>query len=439
MHWHVVRDLLSSTLHDFASIIDPIQAEMVGAMLLSAIAAATDVETAVPEQLIPALEGTGDPAAAGALAALSCLGSPLVAERAAAGLQRLRARGVVPPDWAQLLTVGAKVSNCRVLYDQDGKARMLAGRFDRQGWTDAFMIEVEPRRCGEASDIVLIEAEDLTDALAHWRKITGLGKVRFTEEALDPPEFRWRVEVAMDARDDHDRGDAACLPAGQAVNLDPPGDIDLDDPGYRGNAPILRARLRRLPPLPRGKPLHGQARMQHPAQLLTALDAIVAPPPPGATRRQKLGPRERKVPPRRRDAGPKTIFQVRVELRDSAPPLWRRLEFAGDDPLSKLHRTLQVTFGLPTADRYVFDTAYGAFGRPGPGQRGRSDRNFTVEQVAGAVDATIRYTPDIDTLGEYLITVEQTERREIPIGHTRCTDSSHPINFDLVNQALRRV
>lgn len=39
------------------------------------------------------------------------------------------------------------------------------------------------------------------------------------------------------------------------------------------------------------------------------------------------------------------IYQIKVTLRDSKPPIWRRILVPGNITLAKLHRILQAAMG----------------------------------------------------------------------------------------------
>ena len=42
---------------------------------------------------------------------------------------------------------------------------------------------------------------------------------------------------------------------------------------------------------------------------------------------------------------PDQIYQIKVTLADSQPPIWRRIQVKSDITLAKLHRVLQVVMG----------------------------------------------------------------------------------------------
>jgi hypothetical protein len=252
---------MEAVLMGFAQITDPVEAEVLGSVFLGFLGAmgflGADVAAVVASDLVPFIEAMGDPRAAGMLATLGTLDEGPIGEAATAGLDRLRTCGVAVPEWAAALAAPVTARDC-VELGEDGQTFVLAARFDRAGAEHAVMMLVNPQDCGAAIEIALLDSSDLAEALAEVRRNAKRDKVRLTATALDPAEFRWRAEAAMDARDHHDRD--------EQEYLDVPGDItgsddlfgdanvfDVDDlgdedgPGYRCLAPLLRARLRALP------------------------------------------------------------------------------------------------------------------------------------------------------------------------------------------------
>ena len=118
--------------------------------------------------------------------------------------------------------------------------------------------------------------------------------------------------------------------------------------------------------------------------------------------------------------GPAPVFQLRVDLRGSKPPIWRRLQVPGDITLGELHTVFQVAFDWDSAHLYAFDTAYGQFGVPDPGLGVRSDTTVTLEQVTATAGTKLTYTYDFGDDWEHVITVEDTVARADASIYPRC-------------------
>jgi hypothetical protein len=429
------RALMEEVLKDLAQVADPVEAELLGSVFLGAVGLlGADAAAAAASGLVPVIEAVGDPRAAGLLAVLAALDEGKIGQSAAAGLARLRACGVTAPVWAAALSAPVIARDCVELY-ADGQTVVLAARFDRAGAGHAVMILVDPQDCGEAAEVMLLDSCGLTEALAELRRHAKRDRVRLATTALDPAEFRWHAEAAMDARDHHDQDDLIDL-----IDLDDITDTDTDDlffdedlsgdddlgdedgPGYRGLAPLLRARLRALPAPAKPRPPHGGCDEFEATGLLTALGRLAAlpgmssgPAPPVPV---KPGP---KLPAKRKTRdGQAPILQLRVDLRGSKPPIWRRLQVAGDIALCELHTVLQAAFGWDSAHLYAFDTAYGRFGIPNPATGLQSDTKVTLEQVAADRGAKLTYTYDFGDDWEHLIAVEGAVAREDAVIYPRC-------------------
>ena len=428
------RVAMEAVLKDYVQITDPVEAEILGSMFLGAIGfLGADVDAVAASELVAVIEAVGDPRAAGMLAVLAALGEGPIGQAAAAGLDRLRACGVAAPEWVAALSAPVSARDCVDLCE-DGQTLVLAARFDRAGAAHAVMILVDPQDCGEAAEIMLLDSSELTEALAELHRNAKRDKVRLTTTALDPAEFRWRAEAAMDARDHHDRDD-------QDDPVDPdditdPDDLfddtdcfdedDLDDdedgPGYHGLAPLLRARLRALPASTKPKPPHGGCDDFEVTGLLATLDRLAALPGmfggPAAAVPVQSSP---KLPAKRKTKdGKAPILQLRVDLCGSNPPIWRRLQVPGDIALRELHTLLQVAFDWDSTHMYAFDTAYGQFGIPNPELGLGSDTKVTLEQVAAAPGTKLTYTYDFGDDWEHVIAVEGTVAREDALTYPRC-------------------
>ncbi|HUO36783.1 MAG TPA: plasmid pRiA4b ORF-3 family protein, partial [Mycobacterium sp.] len=392
------RVAMEAVLMGFVQITDPVEAEILGSVFLGGIGVlGADVAAVAASELVAVIEAVGDPRAAGMLAVLAALGEGRIGQAAAAGLHRLRACGVAAPEWVAALSAPVSARDCVELCE-DGETLVLAARFDRAGAGHAVMILVDPQDCGEAAEIMLLDCADLTEALAELRRAALRDKVRLTATALDPAEFRWRAEAAMDARDHHDRDerDDPVDPV-DPDDITDPDDLfddadffdadDLDDndgPGYHDLASLLRARLRALPLSRKPKPPHGGCDEFEVTGLLAALDRVGALPGvfggSAAAVPVKSSP---KLPAKRKTKdGQAPVLQLRVDLRGSKPPIWRRLQVPGDIALRELHTLLQVAFDWHSTHMYAFDTAYGQFGIPDPELGLRSDAKVTLEQVA---------------------------------------------------------
>src|SRR4051812_31314674 len=248
------------------------------------------------------------------------------ARAASAAADRLVEAGLPRPGWAGELGQPVTADECWRLSDPAGTGSMLACSFHRAGRSHAVVVSVDHLDCGAATDILLLEADQLPQALEMMRSQARADGVEVTTEPLDPPELRWQIENALDARAVHDSD-------GGERDLDElPVDED-DMPGYPALAAWLRARMRTLPAPTKAPATHADQDDQDdqdglaPPEMLALLarggSAGVGPAPTPSRGR----PTARALPANRTKSDqPAPIYQLKVGLRGATPPIWRRLE-----------------------------------------------------------------------------------------------------------------
>ncbi|MEU8328253.1 plasmid pRiA4b ORF-3 family protein [Micromonospora sp. NPDC048839] len=387
---------------------DPVEAELFAATFLSAgdLAGAGFAE-ALNEGLLPSVADIGTPEALAVLLAIDAVREGTVAAEAA---QRLVDAGVTPPSWAGELRQPVRVGACRRFADPAGSASMLVCYFERAGRSYGFVVNVDHLDCDAAADIVFFPADAMNEVVSTIQQNTRRAGVKIAEELLDPAEFRWQVERALDARADHDQERD---PSEFDVEFD-----DEDGPGYHMLAVLLRARIRTLPEPTRPPAEHDAP--QNPLELLDMLTQLAgqAPQIQGRAVRRTAG---RKLPAKRKKSGPAApIYQLKVGLRGAKPPIWRRLELPADTSLADLHHTIQVAFDWYDSHLHVFETAYGDFGVANRELGYRAEAPVALEQVAPSVGDRFTYTYDFGDDWTHDIVVEKVLPRQ-PIAYPRCT------------------
>ena len=58
------------------------------------------------------------------------------------------------------------------------------------------------------------------------------------------------------------------------------------------------------------------------------------------------------------------VYQIKVTLKGSKPPIWRRMQITSDTTLAQLHRILQRVMGWEGSHLYQFVTGGIAYGDP---------------------------------------------------------------------------
>jgi hypothetical protein len=406
-------DALTESAAELVDADDPLEVELVGALIVSNDRGAdVDFADGLVASVIPELEARAN---AGALALLLSLGAVAPGDAgkdAAAAAGRVVAAGVPLPSWATELEQPVNVSECWRLHDTDATASVLACSFGRAGRSHALVMTVDELDCGAASAIALLDSADLPEVLstvqAESHVTTGLEVLR---ETLDPADFRWHVENALDARAAHDQ---------TTLDEDGPADDEDDNSRYPTMAVLLRARMADLPKPAKPPAPHrdiNQDVVPAALQMLARL-AEQAPfgtgPLPGRTRTRSL-PAKRKKSER-----PAPGYQIKVALRGAKPPIWRRLEVPADISLARLHDVIQVAFGWHDSHLHAYSTPYGEFGVADPELGHRAEVPVTLEQVAPEAGCKINYTYDFGDDWQHDIVVEKVLGPGEPNG-PRCT------------------
>ncbi len=123
-------------------------------------------------------------------------------------------------------------------------------------------------------------------------------------------------------------------------------------------------------------------------------------------------------------AKPQEVYQIKVTLLGTNPPIWRRLLAPADLTLEQLHRVLQLAMGWEDCHMHEFRIGQQRFGTPDPmetifgGSRTASERSAQLFSVLGKVGAKAVYTYDFGDSWEHRIVVEKRlppePRRDYP-------------------------
>jgi hypothetical protein len=152
-------DLLDST--------DPLDAEIVGAMFLSMRGiVGEEFDDALIGGLLPAIEERATPDALATVLAIGSVAADRVAKSAATAADRLTEAGMRAPEWAAELDQPITVTDCQRFVDPAGTASVLICSFRRAARGHSFLLSVDHLDCGAATDIVLLEEDELPEALA---------------------------------------------------------------------------------------------------------------------------------------------------------------------------------------------------------------------------------------------------------------------------------
>ena len=108
------------------------------------------------------------------------------------------------------------------------------------------------------------------------------------------------------------------------------------------------------------------------------------------------------------------IYQLKVTLLGTKPPIWRRLLVPAGLILAKLHGVLQIAMGWRDEHLYEFHVGKQPYGRPNPEERyfgfglpTINDRKVRLDEVLPEVRSKLVYTYDMGDGWEHSVVVEK--------------------------------
>ncbi|MBV9313421.1 MAG: plasmid pRiA4b ORF-3 family protein [Pseudonocardia sp.] len=121
-----------------------------------------------------------------------------------------------------------------------------------------------------------------------------------------------------------------------------------------------------------------------------------------------------------RTASMKTVHTIKITLRSSRPPIWRRLEVPSRMSLDQLHDIIQVSFGWGNYHMWDFETAMGRYGEADPDLEILSAASRTLDDVLPSVGDRLRYTYDFGDSWEHDVLVEAISPASPGTAYPRC-------------------
>jgi hypothetical protein len=124
-----------------------------------------------------------------------------------------------------------------------------------------------------------------------------------------------------------------------------------------------------------------------------------SPKPSGSSKNAKVSARD-------------AVYQVKISLRGTHPPIWRRLRLPAATTLARLHDIIQTAFGWTDSHLHAFEAGGRRYSRPAFGLDDFDDRfadegEALLREVADSVGARLRYTYDFGDSWEHDLLVEE--------------------------------
>ena len=102
-----------------------------------------------------------------------------------------------------------------------------------------------------------------------------------------------------------------------------------------------------------------------------------------------------------------SVFQLKVTLRRSKPPIWRRIQVGSDIRLPSLHDVLQVVMGWEDSHLHQFIVNDSHYGLPDPDIEIQDERDVSLGQVVSKVNDRLIYEYDFGDSWEHELLVEK--------------------------------
>jgi hypothetical protein len=118
---------------------------------------------------------------------------------------------------------------------------------------------------------------------------------------------------------------------------------------------------------------------------------------------------------------PQTVYQLKVTLRDSKPPIWRRLLVDSDITLPRLHRALQIAMGWQDYHIHAFrvdDEAYGV--REGDMDCLRDETHVKLNRLLRREKDSLIYEYDFGDGWEHKVLLEKILPPDDALATPRC-------------------
>ncbi len=128
-------------------------------------------------------------------------------------------------------------------------------------------------------------------------------------------------------------------------------------------------------------------------------------------------------------ASSQDIYQIKVTLLGTKPPIWRRLLVPSTLTLARLHDVLQTAMGWAGGHMHEFRTADRHFGIPDPedrsmGMQVENERSIRLSSVLRSAGAKLIYTYDFGDNWEHAVVLEKLLPAQLSL------DLEYPICID---------
>ncbi len=120
------------------------------------------------------------------------------------------------------------------------------------------------------------------------------------------------------------------------------------------------------------------------------------------------------------DASP--VYQLKVTLQHTKPPIWRRIQVRASTTLPRLHDTIQVAMGWTDSHLHQFSIDGVAYGLPDPdfADAMRSEQRIKLERVVTTEKDRFVYEYDFGDSWTHILLLEKILPPDPEVHYPRC-------------------
>jgi hypothetical protein len=117
-----------------------------------------------------------------------------------------------------------------------------------------------------------------------------------------------------------------------------------------------------------------------------------------------------------------SIYRLKITLRDTKPPIWRRIEVPGNTRLDHLHLMIQAAMGWYNCHLHSFTIDGQDYGMHDPDFdiEYENEKKFRLDEVVAREKTKFLYTYDFGDNWEHAVLVEKIAPPESGVKYPRC-------------------
>lgn len=122
------------------------------------------------------------------------------------------------------------------------------------------------------------------------------------------------------------------------------------------------------------------------------------------------------------------LYQLKITLRSSRPPIWRRVGVRADMPLSSLHAVIQIAMGWTDSHLHQFILGRTFYGEPDPSSFSDemlNEKRHTVRDLAPEAKQKFIYEYDFGDSWMHEVKVEKILSPDLSFKHPVCLAGEH--------------